>query len=79
LVVLNLCYFHLRIFRKQCHENFIVATVWTYREDRERVAELYSGKQVGRKMINTVPHDLGDPEEEPWIKVSICPSLKVVF
>jgi hypothetical protein len=31
------------------------------------------------KSINTVPHDLGDPEEEPWIKVSSCPSLKVVF
>ncbi len=41
--------------------------------------ELYSGKKVARKVINTVPHDLGDPEEEPWIKVSICPSLKVVF
>ncbi len=48
---------------------FFVATVWTHREDRERVVELYSGKQVGRKVINTVPHDLGDPEEEPWIKV----------
>jgi hypothetical protein len=32
-----------------------------------------------RKVINTVPHDLGDPEEEPWIKVSIFLSLKVVF
>ncbi len=38
-------------------------------EHRERVVELYSGKQVARKVINTVPHDLGDPEEEPWIKV----------
>jgi hypothetical protein len=48
-------------------------------EHRERVVELYSGKQVGRKVINTVPHDLGDPEEEPWIKVSSCPSVEVVF
>ncbi len=43
------------------------------------MVELYSGMQVARKVINTVPHDLGDPEEEPWIKVSICSSLKVVF
>jgi hypothetical protein len=54
--------------------------LYGHREDRERVVELYSGKQVARKVINTVPHDLGDPEEEPWIKVFICHSLKkVVF
>ena len=23
-----------------------------------------------RTVVNTVPHDLGDPEEEPWIMVS---------
>jgi hypothetical protein len=50
-------------FRRHC--------TYGHREVRERVVELYSGKQVGRKVINTVPHDLGDPEEEPWIKVSI--------
>jgi non-lysosomal glucosylceramidase len=42
---------------------------WADKEDREVMRELYSGHSVPRKVVNTVPHDLGDPEEEPWIKV----------
>ena len=43
---------------------------WSEREDKELVVELYSGKRHMRKVSNSVPHDLGDPEEEPWIKVN---------
>jgi len=38
--------------------------------DGQRWKELYSGRDVQRKVKNSVPHDLGDPEEEPWLKVN---------
>lgn len=43
---------------------------WSDKEDRELVTELYGGKRNLRKVAFAVPHDLGDPEEEPWVKVN---------
>jgi len=43
---------------------------WSDREDKELMTELYGGKRNFRKVANAVPHDLGDPEEEPWVKVN---------
>ncbi len=44
--------------------------------DSNRFCDPDLDRHQNGKSINTVPHDLGDPEEEPWIKVSICHSLK---
>ena len=38
-------------------------------ENLEPWKELTSGKMFPRKAKNFLPHDLGDPEEEPWKKV----------
>ena len=43
---------------------------WAEKEDRERVTELYGGATHCRKVSVSVPHDLGDPVEEPWVKVN---------
>ena len=43
---------------------------WSEREDREEVRELYGGCRHWRKAAPSVPHDLGDPAEEPWVKVN---------
>ena len=43
---------------------------WSDREDNEIVTELYGGKRNLRKVAFAVPHDLGDPDEEPWVKVN---------
>ena len=43
---------------------------WSEKEDKEMVLELYGGKRHQRKLCNSVPHDLGDPDEEPWVKVN---------
>ena len=43
---------------------------WSEREDREEVRELYGGTKHWRKVAPSVPHDLGDPAEEPWVKVN---------
>ncbi|XP_023331930.1 non-lysosomal glucosylceramidase-like isoform X2 [Eurytemora carolleeae] len=40
------------------------------REDKDPQKELYGGKITPRKIKDSVPHDLGDPEEEPWLKVN---------
>jgi len=40
------------------------------REDEEQWTPLYNGQTANRKVLKSVPHDLGDPEEEPWIKVN---------
>lgn len=34
---------------------------------------LYDGKSAGRKIKDTVPHDLGDPEEEPFLLINSYP------
>lgn len=34
---------------------------------------LYDGKSCPRKVINTVPHDLGDPAENPWHQINAYP------
>ena len=36
-----------------------------------KVRELYSGCRHWRKVAPSVPHDLGDPAEEPWVKVGL--------
>ena len=43
---------------------------WSDKEDKEVVTELYGGNRHMRKVLHSVPHDLGDPEEEPWVKVN---------
>ncbi|GFS08363.1 non-lysosomal glucosylceramidase [Elysia marginata] len=39
-------------------------------EDRERVKFLMAGESGIRKVANCVPHDIGDPEDEPWIRIN---------
>ena len=39
---------------------------WADREDPQQVTELYGGRVHARKPAGAVPHDLGDPCEEPW-------------
>lgn len=34
---------------------------------------LYDGKSCARKIKNTVPHDLGDPAEDPWVQINSYP------
>ena len=34
------------------------------------VKELYGGRRVGRSPEYSVPHDLGDPEDEPFVRVN---------
>lgn len=34
---------------------------------------LYDGKSAGRKVKDSVPHDLGDPEEEPFLLINSYP------
>lgn len=34
---------------------------------------LYDGKSCARKIKNTVPHDLGDPAEDPWHLINSYP------
>ncbi len=37
-------------------------------EDQSIVTIGYSGLRVPRKLANAVPHDLGSPDESPWLK-----------
>ncbi|XP_070542370.1 non-lysosomal glucosylceramidase-like isoform X2 [Ptychodera flava] len=39
-------------------------------EDTETRTESANGKTSIRKTANCVPHDIGDPEDEPWLKVN---------
>lgn len=34
---------------------------------------LYDGKSCARKLKDTVPHDLGDPAEDPWTQINAYP------
>ena len=43
---------------------------WADRADFHPVTELYGGRSGCRKLQGTVPHDLGDPEDEPWIRIN---------
>lgn len=43
------------------------------REIKDPMKELYTGHIVERKVINSVPHDLGDPGEEPFLLVNGYP------
>ncbi|KAK9730432.1 Glycosyl-hydrolase family 116, catalytic region [Popillia japonica] len=42
-------------------------------EQPQKVRMLYDGKKVKRKVKNTVPHDLGDPYDEPYIHLNGYP------
>jgi Predicted bile acid beta-glucosidase len=42
----------------------------TQTEDPTLVWELYGGNWVPLNKALSVPHDLGDPEDDPWIKVN---------
>ncbi|RUS80876.1 hypothetical protein EGW08_011347 [Elysia chlorotica] len=39
-------------------------------EDKERVKFLMAGHTGMRKVANCIPHDIGDPEDEPWIRIN---------
>ncbi|PIK61130.1 putative non-lysosomal glucosylceramidase-like [Apostichopus japonicus] len=39
-------------------------------EDQEMFSDLSEGNRAQRKYIGSIPHDIGDPEEEPWVKVN---------
>ncbi|KAK0057638.1 non-lysosomal glucosylceramidase [Biomphalaria pfeifferi] len=39
-------------------------------EDSQVVTFLMSGERGTRKVANCVPHDIGDPEDEPWKRVN---------
>ncbi|XP_076067444.1 non-lysosomal glucosylceramidase [Oratosquilla oratoria] len=43
---------------------------YTISEDLTARTHLFSGDKGVRKLANTVPHDLGDPEDEPFTKVN---------
>ena len=43
---------------------------WAEREDKDRVVELYGGRKGDRLVRGSVPHDLGDPEDEPFCRVN---------
>ena len=40
------------------------------KENREQMQYLYDGVYNNLKTLNSVPHDLGDPYNEPWIRVN---------
>jgi non-lysosomal glucosylceramidase len=40
----------------------------TLEQSPDTFTEMYSGKKVPRKIRGAVPHDLGWPDEDPWIK-----------
>lgn len=42
-------------------------------ENTEMRKHLYDGKSCARKIKNTVPHDLGDPAEDPWQQINAYP------
>lgn len=44
-----------------------------FAEIPEKVKMLYNGEVVERKVPNTVPHDIGDPGEEPFILLNSYP------
>lgn len=39
-------------------------------EDQEYFSDLSEGNYAQRKYTGSIPHDIGDPEEEPWVKVN---------
>lgn len=43
------------------------------REDRSRRWQLFDGDVTYRKVKNSIPHDLGDPYEEPFLKINSYP------
>lgn len=42
-------------------------------EEKQLVKELFTGHYIERKVINSVPHDLGDPGEEPYELINAYP------
>nr|CAD7442175.1 unnamed protein product [Timema bartmani] len=42
-------------------------------ENVTRRSHLYDGKVTHRKVKNSVPHDLGDPDEEPYLLINAYP------
>jgi non-lysosomal glucosylceramidase len=58
--------------------NLQVSLQYDYRdsitaETTEGRKHLYDGKVIPRKIKNSVPHDLGDPAEEPFIQINSYP------
>lgn len=40
------------------------------REDRQKRDMQHVREQVQRKRVGTLPHDLGSPDEDPWVKIN---------
>lgn len=40
---------------------------------------LYDGKSTSRKVQNSIPHDLGDPDEEPFTLINSYPMYEITF
>uniref|UniRef100_A0A6A7G381 Non-lysosomal glucosylceramidase-like n=2 Tax=Hirondellea gigas TaxID=1518452 RepID=A0A6A7G381_9CRUS len=43
---------------------------YTVSEDAEAYLFLFNGRKGVRKLPNTVPHDVGDPEDEPFVRLN---------
>ena len=39
-------------------------------EDNQTRVFLFNGKEGIRKTLNTVPHDIGDPDDQPWLNLN---------
>ncbi|XP_071795230.1 non-lysosomal glucosylceramidase-like [Asterias amurensis] len=39
-------------------------------KDEETYSQIGNGKIAQRKLVGCVPHDIGDPEEEPWKRIN---------
>ncbi|XP_022092743.1 non-lysosomal glucosylceramidase-like [Acanthaster planci] len=51
-----------------CFQDFIGTCV--HATDDESYYQIASGQPAKRKLANCVPHDIGDPEEEPWKRIN---------
>jgi non-lysosomal glucosylceramidase len=43
------------------------------KKDDEKRIMIYDGKEALRKPFGVIPHDLGSPGEDPWIKINFYP------
>ncbi|KAG1650767.1 Non-lysosomal glucosylceramidase [Nymphon striatum] len=72
----SLCHYGLSNYHKwekdinKWQENVLKITDTIRDETVDEVYFLMEGKMSLRKLKNTIPHDLGDPESEPWVKVN---------
>lgn len=39
-------------------------------ENNTQIQYLFTGKYDNQKHVDSIPHDIGDPENEPWLKLN---------